>query len=78
MAHLPIAFRGGMAHRVSGGGTVKSNLILKFMYMGVWFILLFQMTFIAQISQFDQCLQLKKNMHKLERQKSPGNSIPDV
>lgn len=36
------------------------------------------MTFVAQISHSDQCLQLKKNMQKLERQQSWGDTILDM
>lgn len=60
MSHLPIAIRERMTHKVSEGRTIKLNLILKFTRTVTWFLSLFQMAFVAQISLFDQCLQLKK------------------
>lgn len=72
MSHLPVAVRDGMTHQVSGGRTIKLNLILKCTCMVIWSLPLFQMAFIAHISHFDQRLQLQKNMQKLERQESWG------
>ena len=72
MSYPPVAIRDGMTHKVSGGRTVKLNLILKFTCMVIWFLPLFQMAFVAHVSHFDQCLQLQKNMQKLERQDSWG------
>lgn len=78
VSHLSVAMRDGVAHKISGGGTIKLNLILKFTWMGVWFLALSQMAFVAHISYFDQCLQMKKNLQKLERRESWDAGAPDV
>jgi len=72
MSHLPVVIGDGVTHKVSGGRSIKLNLILKFTCMVIQYLSLLQMAFVAHISHFDQCLQLQKNMQKLERQESWG------
>lgn len=62
MTHLPVALRGRMTQTVSGGRTMKFNLILKFIRMVIWSSSLSQMTFVAQISQFDQPVPTTKKI----------------